>query len=65
MTDQMEISAEEAHERVASGKALLVCAYRDERVCRKVQLEGSISLKQFEAQLPKLSRDQEIIFYCA
>jgi hypothetical protein len=65
MTEQMEISAGEAHERVASGKALLVCAYRDERVCRKVQLEGSITLKQFEAQLPKLPRDQEIIFYCA
>ncbi len=65
MMEQMELSAEEAHERVASGKALLVCAYRDERVCRKVQLEGSVSLKQFEARLPKLSRDQEIIFYCA
>ena len=65
MTEQMQLSAEEAHERVASGKALLVCAYRDERVCRKVQLEGSMTLKQFEAQLPKLSRDQEIIFYCA
>jgi hypothetical protein len=65
MTDQMEVSAGEAHERVASGKALPVCAYRDERVCRKVQLEGSISLREFEARLPKLSRDQEIIFYCA
>jgi hypothetical protein len=65
MTDQMEVSAGEAHERVASGKALLVCAYRDERVCRKVQLEGSISLREFEGRLPKLPRDQEIIFYCA
>ena len=65
MTEQMEISAGEAHERVASGKALLVCAYRDERVCRKVQLEGSMSLREFEARLPKLPRDQEIIFYCA
>ena len=65
MTGQMEISAEEAHDRVESGKALLVCAYRDERVCRKVQLEGSISLREFEAKLRKLPRDQEIIFYCA
>ena len=65
MTDQTEISAEEAHGRVASGKALLVCAYRDERACRKVQLEGSISLREFEARLLKLPRDQEIIFYCA
>jgi hypothetical protein len=63
MTEQ--ISAKEAHERVASGKALLVCAYRDEEACRKVQLEGSILLTQLESKRPGLSKDQEIIFYCA
>ena len=59
------ISAKEAHERVGSGKALLVCAYRDEEACRKVQLEGSISLAQFESKKPGLPKDREIIFYCA
>jgi hypothetical protein len=65
MTEQMQISAVEAHKRVTSGKALLVCAYRDEEACRKVQLEGSISLSRFESRLPGLPKDQEIIFYCA
>jgi hypothetical protein len=60
-----QISAKEAHERVASGKALLVCAYRDEDACRKVQLEASISLLEFETRLSGLPKDQEIIFYCA
>jgi hypothetical protein len=60
-----QIFAREAHERVVSGKALLVCAYRDRDACRKVQLEGSISLVEFESRLSGLPKDQEIIFYCA
>ena len=60
-----EISAVDAHQDVTSGRALLVCAYHDEDACRKVQLEGSISLARFEAKLPGLTKDQEIIFYCA
>jgi hypothetical protein len=63
MTEQ--ISAKEAHERVSSGKALLVCAYRNEDACRKVQLEGSISLLEFESRLSGLPKHQEVIFYCA
>lgn len=65
MTKPIGVSAEEAHGKTASGKALLVCAYADEGACRKVQLEGSISLAQFESRLAALSRDQEIVFYCA
>ena len=63
MTEQ--ISAQGAHERVSSGKALLVCAYRNEDACRKVQLEGSISLLEFESRLSGLPKHQEVIFYCA
>ena len=63
MTEQ--ISAQAAHERVSSGKALLVCAYRDEDACRKVQLEGSMSLLEFESRLSGLPKHQEVIFYCA
>jgi rhodanese-related sulfurtransferase len=59
------ISAAEAHQDVTSGKALLVCAYRDEEACREVQLEGSIPLARFESKHPGLPKDQEIIFYCA
>ncbi len=65
MTKPMRVSAAEAHERVTSGRALLVCAYRDEEDCRKVQLEGSISLTQLESKRPGLPKDQELIFYCA
>ena len=60
-----EISAVDAHQDVTAGRALLVCAYHDEDACGKVQLEGSISLARFEAKLPGLTKDQEIIFYCA
>ncbi len=65
MTKPMHRSAVEAHERLTSGKALLVCAYRDEEDCKKIQLEGSISLAQMEAKRPDLPKDREIIFYCA
>jgi hypothetical protein len=30
-----------------------------------VQLQGSISLVEFESRLSGLPKDQEIIFYCA
>lgn len=59
------ISAAEPHQDVTSGKAFLVCAYRDEDPCRKVQPEGSIWLARLESKRPGLSKDQEIIFYCA
>ncbi len=65
MTKPIGIAATEAHERIASGKALLVCAYADEAACKKVDLEGSINLVQFGSRLAGLSTDQEIIFYCA
>jgi hypothetical protein len=65
MTKPIGVSAAEAHEKTASGKALLVCAYADEEACRKMQLEGSISLVEFESRLSTLPVDQEIVFYCA
>ncbi len=65
MTKPIGISAEEAHERVTSGRALLVCAYADEEACRKVELEGSMNLAQFESGLSTQPVDREIIFYCA
>jgi hypothetical protein len=50
---------------VKSGKALLVCGYDDDAKFKALRLEGALSLKEFETRLPKLSKDQEIIFYCA
>ncbi len=63
MTEPIRISAEEARKKVTSGEALLVCAYEDVEKFRKMHLESAISLQDFKARLPSLSRDQDIIFY--
>jgi hypothetical protein len=63
MTEPKRISPQEAHEKVESGEALLVCAYDDEQRCREMKLEGSISLEELQSDLP--AKDKEIIFYCA
>ncbi|HPL64038.1 MAG TPA: hypothetical protein PK587_09765 [Syntrophales bacterium] len=61
----VRISPADAYEEVASGRALLVCAYPDVEVCEKVLLKDSISLKEFESRVPELKKTQEVIFYCA
>ncbi len=63
MTEPIRIPPEEARRKVMSGEALLVCAYEDEEKFRKMHLEDAISLQEFKARLPFLSREQEIIFY--
>ena len=51
--------------RVTEGDALLVCGYEDEAKCARIQLEGAISMREFEARAVSLPQDREIIFYCA
>jgi len=46
-------------------KALLVCAYETDEKFKQVQLNGAISLSQFEKRLPMLPKASEIVFYCA
>jgi hypothetical protein len=65
MADVERISVEEAHGRVTSNQALLVCAYEDEAKCRMVNLDGSMSLATFQSRVASLPKAQEIIFYCA
>ncbi|HEY6006904.1 MAG TPA: ArsR family transcriptional regulator [Geobacteraceae bacterium] len=65
MAEVPRISAEEAHAAVASGRALLVCGYEDPERYRLLRLEGGISIQEFRGMLPSLSKEQEIIFYCA
>jgi hypothetical protein len=65
MAEPKRIPVHEAYQKVKSGKALLVCGYEEEEKFKMMCLEGALSLKEFEARLPKLSKDQEIIFYCA
>ncbi len=65
MAESIRISPQEVRQKVTSGSALLVCAYEDEEKCKRVRLEGSISLTEFKLKLSALPKDQEIIFYCA
>ena len=63
MSEPERVTAEEVHNKLKSGRALLVCAYEDEERFRKLQLEGAISLSEFKSKLSSLARDQEIVFY--
>jgi hypothetical protein len=65
MAEAARITPEEAYSRVKSGKALLVCAYNDDEAFKKNRLEGAISYGEFASRIPVISKDQEIIFYCA
>jgi hypothetical protein len=65
MADIERVGVDEARRRVKSGEALLVCAYDDEEKCRRMGLEGAISLAGLRSRVPTLSKQQELIFYCA
>ncbi len=65
MEEPERISAEDTHQKVKAGSALLVCAYDDEAKFKTVPLEGAISWSAFQSKFPSLSKDQEFIFYCA
>ncbi len=59
------VSPGEAREKIISGTALLVCACADEQRFKQNHLEGVISLAELDARRTSLSKDHEIIFYCA
>ena len=65
MADIERISVEEAHRKTQANQALLVCAYEDEAKCRRLDLDGSISLTEFQSKVGSLPKSQEIIFFCA
>jgi len=65
MAEVERVRPQEIYEKLKSGKALLVCAYDDDGKFRQMQLEGAMSLREFKSKLPSLSKDQEIVFYCA
>lgn len=63
--DIPRISPRQAKGRVASGEALLVCAYEDKQKWRSNNLKGSIPLDRLQGRLGKLEENTEIILYCA
>jgi hypothetical protein len=65
MAEPERISPEEVNKKLKAGSVLLVCAYDDEEKFRMLHLEGALSFNQFKSKLPSLSKDQEIVFYCA
>lgn len=65
MTEPIRIPPEEARKKVLARTALFVCAYDDEEKFRKNHLEGGIPFNEFKNKADSLSKEQEIIFYCA
>ena len=64
MAGAPRISVLELQDRVQSGRPLLlVCAYANEKKFHKHRLEKAVSLSDFEARLPSLAKDVEIVFY--
>jgi hypothetical protein len=65
MAEVPRISAQDARQKVQGGQAVLVCAYDDEAKCSSMQLEGAVSLAEFQRMQASLPKSREIILYCA
>lgn len=63
----LRISPQAAYQSVKEGKAVLVCAYYDERICRRIHVDNALPYPEFERNLRSgnIPPDKEIIFYCA
>jgi hypothetical protein len=65
MAEVARVGPDEAHQKVETGEAILVCAYDDREKCRQLHLEGAIDLDELQAKLPAIPKEKELIFYCA
>jgi len=65
MAEAKRVTPEEIYQRLKSEAVLLVCAYDDDAKFKTMQLQGAISLNEFNSRLPSLGKNQEIVFYCA
>ena len=63
--DVERVGVEEARPDVRAGRALLVCAYDDDKKCGKLRLEHSVSLHDLQRRVESVPRNQTLIFYCA
>jgi hypothetical protein len=64
MAEAKRIKPQEARPKVQAGEALFVCGYDDEGMCGQMRLEGAMTFGEFNAKLPQIAKDKEIIFYC-
>jgi len=66
MPDIPRIEPSEVLKKQGSGKKpWLVCAYDDEARCQQLKIGNSLTLGEFTSNAPTLSKDEEIVFYCA
>ena len=60
-----KIDVTQAWNDIEVSDALLVCAYDSQEKFRRNQLQGAISLDDLRSQEQSLSKQRELIFYCA
>lgn len=65
MSEPVRIPPQEVREKISVGSAMLVCAYDDAQKFKNNHLQGAVSISEFKTALPALSKESEIIFYCA
>ena len=65
MVEPVRISPQDTYKKVKAGEAIFVCGYEDDAKFKTFRLEMAISLSEFVNKLATLSKDQEIVFYCA
>ncbi len=65
MAEVLRIAPQDARDAVASGQALLACAYDSDEKFRAMRREGAFSYAELWSRLPSLGKDREIICYCA
>ena len=63
--DVPRMSPADVHKRIQAHNAHLVAAYDSDEKFKKFALEGAISRSELNTRLPALSKDHELIFYCA
>ena len=65
MAEARRMQIQEARSKVQAKEALLVCAYDSEEMCGGIRLENAMTLGEFNARLPEIPKEKELIFYCS
>jgi rhodanese-related sulfurtransferase len=60
-----KIDVKQARHDVEASDALLVCAYDSEEKFASNHLQGAIPLDELQSKEGELSKQRELIFYCA